>query len=182
VTSPKHLSSQGSPAPNGRQFDQAAAVRRQYRGDARAFQRDFQFAGLDPIRVRPMVLPAGGCVRSEMTECRLHARNRVHRALEALGGIGSPRASCLWHIVGCGGSITEWSIRQPWNGRPLDQKEARGILIAALGMRSPRHPPIRGHIGDYAPPACRSMCRVPLVQAQDFFRQHPPKSAWCVTY
>jgi hypothetical protein len=55
----------------------------------RAFQRDFQFAALDPIRARPIVLPAGGRGRSEMTECRLHARHRVHRALEALGGIGS---------------------------------------------------------------------------------------------
>ena len=31
-------------------------------------------------------------------------------------------------------------MRQGWNGRPSDQKEAKGILIAALGM-------VAGHYG-----------------------------------
>jgi hypothetical protein len=106
----------------------------------RAFQRDFQFAGLDPIRARPMMLPARGGGGSEVTEGQLDAKRRVHRALEALGGIGSPAGSCIWHVLGCGRSIREWAIRQAWNGRPSDQKEAKGILIAALGM-------VAGHYG-----------------------------------
>ena len=106
----------------------------------RAFQRDFQFAGLDPIRARPMMLPARGGGGSEVTEGQLDAKRRVHRALEALGGIGSPAGSCIWHVLGCGRSIREWAIRQAWNGRPSDQKEAKGILIAALGM-------LAGHYG-----------------------------------
>lgn len=28
----------------------------------------------------------------------------------------------------------EWAIRQGWGGRPVDQKEAKGILVAALGV------------------------------------------------
>jgi Domain of unknown function (DUF6456) len=106
----------------------------------RAFQRDFQFAGLDPIRAWPMMLPARGGGGSEVTEGQLDAKRRVHRALEALGGIGSPAGSCMWHVLGCGRSIREWSIRQAWNGRPSDQKEAKGILIGALGM-------LAGHYG-----------------------------------
>jgi hypothetical protein len=106
----------------------------------RAFQRDFQFAGLDPIRARPMMLPARGGGGSEVTEGQLDAKRRVHRALEALGGIGSPAGSCIWHVLGCGRSIREWAIREAWNGRPSDQKEAKGILIAALGM-------VAGHYG-----------------------------------
>jgi hypothetical protein len=104
-----------------------------------AFQRDFQFAGLDPIRARPMVLPVSGGA-PEFKEGQLDARRRVHRALDALGGIGGPGGSCLWHVLGCGCSIREWAIRQAWNGRPSDQKEAKGILIAALGM-------VAGHYG-----------------------------------
>jgi hypothetical protein len=99
----------------------------------RAFQRDFQFAGLDPIRARPMMLSVGGGA-PEFTESQLHARRRVHRALEALGGIGSPGGSCLWHVLGFGCSIREWAIRQGWSGRPVRQEQAKGILIAALGV------------------------------------------------
>ena len=81
-----------------------------------------------------MMLPARGGGGSEVTEGQLDAKRRVHRALEALGGIGSPAGSCIWHVLGCGRSIRKWAIRQAWNGRPSDQKEAKGILIAALGM------------------------------------------------
>jgi hypothetical protein len=105
----------------------------------RAFQRDFQLAGLDPIRARPWVLPTGGGAPG-LAEGQLDARRRVHRALEAAGGIGSPGGSCLWHVLGCGCSIREWTLRRGWNERSLDQKEAKGILIAALGM-------LAGHYG-----------------------------------
>jgi Domain of unknown function (DUF6456) len=105
----------------------------------RAFQRDFQFAGLDPIRARPWMLPVGGGT-PDLSERQLDARRRVHSALEGLGGIGSPGASSLWHILGCGRSIREWALRQDWCGRSVDQKEAKGILIAALGM-------LAGHYG-----------------------------------
>jgi hypothetical protein len=99
----------------------------------RAFQRDFQFAGLDPIRARPWLLPVGGGA-PDLTEGQLDARRRVHRALEALGGIGSPGGGCLWHVLGCGCSIREWAIRQGWSGRPVRQEQAQGILVAALGV------------------------------------------------
>jgi hypothetical protein len=105
----------------------------------RAFQRDFQFAGLDPIRARSMMLLAGRGGASEFTESQLDARRRVHRALEAAGGIGSPGGSCLWHVLGCGCSIREWAIRQGWSGRPLRQEQAQGILIAALGVMASHH-------------------------------------------
>ena len=105
----------------------------------RAFQRDFQFAGLDPIRARPMMLPVRGAAQ-DLTGGQLDARRRVHGALEALGGFGSPGANCLWHVLGCGCSIREWALRQGWCGRSVDQKEAKGILIAALGM-------LAGHYG-----------------------------------
>jgi hypothetical protein len=31
-------------------------------------------------------------------------------------------------------SLREWAIRQGWRGRPVRQEQARGILVAALGV------------------------------------------------
>jgi hypothetical protein len=58
----------------------------------------------------------------------------LHDAMQALGGIGSPAGSCVWHVVGLQRSVREWAIRQGWGGRSVDQKAAAGILIAALGV------------------------------------------------
>ena len=100
----------------------------------RAFQRDFQFAGLDPLRARPMDVPPGGGRASDLTDRQLDARGRVRAAMEALGGISSPAGACVWHILGCGCSVREWAVRQRWAGRPIRQEQAAGILIAALGV------------------------------------------------
>jgi hypothetical protein len=100
----------------------------------RAFQRDFRFAGLDPIRARPMMLPAGGGRAPDLTEHQLDARRRVHEALDALGGLNGPAGSAAWHILGCGCSVREWALRRGWSGQPLRQEQAQGILIAALGV------------------------------------------------
>jgi hypothetical protein len=53
---------------------------------------------------------------------------------EALGGISSPAGSCVWHVVGLQRSVREWAIRRSWNGRPVRQEQAQGILVAALGV------------------------------------------------
>jgi hypothetical protein len=53
---------------------------------------------------------------------------------EALGGISSPAGSCVWRLVSLHRSVREWAIRQGWNGRPVRQERAQGILLAALGM------------------------------------------------
>jgi hypothetical protein len=116
-----------------RKLHRSGAISEAMYDAGRAFERDFQFAGLDPIRARSMMLPVRGGA-PDLTESRLNARRRVHRALETLGGIASPGGSCLWHVLGCGCSIREWAIRRGWSGRPVRQEQAQGILIAALGM------------------------------------------------
>ena len=55
------------------------------------------------------------------------------RAIRAVGGLGSPAGSCLWHVVGWEQSLKEWALGQGWNGRRVSQEAASGILIAALG-------------------------------------------------
>jgi hypothetical protein len=61
------------------------------------------------------------------------ARDVVWRAILAVGGIGSPAGSCLWHVVGWERSLKEWALEQGWSGRRVSQEAASGILIATLG-------------------------------------------------
>jgi hypothetical protein len=70
----------------------------------------------------------------DLTDAQVAARERVARALDALGGHGSPAASCVWQVVGMQTSIREWALRQGWGGRPVRQENAQGILVAALGV------------------------------------------------
>jgi hypothetical protein len=101
---------------------------------AKDFQAAFITANLDPIRALPILRVPGTGRDPDFSERQLHARDRVHKALEALGGLSSPAGSCVWHVVGLQRSVREWAMRQGWNGRAIDQKQAQGILVAALGM------------------------------------------------
>lgn len=69
-----------------------------------------------------------------MTERCAFAIKRVTQALDAVGGVSSPAGSALWYVAGLGMSVREWALRDGWNGRKLDKDEAKGILLAALGM------------------------------------------------
>jgi hypothetical protein len=112
----------------------AGTITQEMHDAARAFQAAFTIANLDPIRALPILRVPGTGRDPNFSERQLHARDRVHKALEALGGISSPAGSCVWHVVGLQRSVREWAMRQGWGGRSVDQKEAKGILIAALGM------------------------------------------------
>jgi len=61
------------------------------------------------------------------------ARTAVWRAIQAVGGLGSPAGSCLWHVLGWERSLKEWALQQGWSGRRVSQEAASGILIATLG-------------------------------------------------
>jgi hypothetical protein len=75
-----------------------------------------------------------------LTDTQVNARRLVGNALDALGGLGSPGGSCVWHILGLQRSIREWAMRQGWGGRPVRVEQAQGILVAALGV-------LAGHYG-----------------------------------
>ena len=101
---------------------------------ARDFQAAFIIAQLDALRALPILRVPGTGREPDQSERQLHAKRRVHEAMQALGGISSPAGSCVWHVVGLQRSVREWAIRQGWGGRPVRQEQAQGILIAALGM------------------------------------------------
>ena len=55
-------------------------------------------------------------------------------ALDAVGGSGSPAGSALWYVAGLQMSIRDWSLRDGWYGKRVEKNEAKGILVAALGV------------------------------------------------
>jgi hypothetical protein len=101
---------------------------------AKDFQAAFIIAQPDPLRALPVLRVPGAGREPELNDRQLHARRRVHKALEALGGISSPAGSCVWHVVGLQRSVREWAMRQGWGGRRVRQEQAQGILVAALGV------------------------------------------------
>jgi hypothetical protein len=118
----------------------AGTIDQEMHDAAKDFQAAFIVAHLDPLRALPILRVPGTGREPDLNERQLHARRRVHKSLEALGGIGSPAGSCAWHVVGLQRSIREWAMRQGWGGRPVRQEQAQGILVAALGM-------LAGHLG-----------------------------------
>jgi hypothetical protein len=102
------------------------------------FRARFALAQLDPLRALDLShLRVGGrSLRPERDGPALRieaARAAVWRAIQGVGGIGSPGGSCLWHVLGWERSLKEWALQQGWSGRRVSQESASGILIAALG-------------------------------------------------
>jgi hypothetical protein len=112
----------------------AGTITQEMHDVAKDFQAAFIVANLDPLRAIPILRVPRTGRDPDLNGRQLHARRRVHKALEALGGISSPAGSCVWHVVGLQRSVREWAIRQGWGGRPVRQEQAQGILVAALGM------------------------------------------------
>ena len=122
------------------QMLRSATITQEMHDAAKDFQAAFIVANLDPIRALPILRVPGTGREPDLNERQLDARRRVHKALQALGGISSPTGSCVWHVVGLQRSVREWAMRLGWGGRPVRQEQAQGILVAALGV-------LAGHLG-----------------------------------
>ena len=79
-------------------------------------------------------LPAGTAPGQMMIERNAGAARAIRDALEAVGGSGSPAGSALWYVAGLQMSIRDWALRDGWNGKRVEKNEAKGILVAALGV------------------------------------------------
>ena len=101
---------------------------------ARDFQARFTIAALDNVRTTSLVRIWGGGHAADLTDRQVAARENVHRAMAALGGINSPAGGCVWHVVGLQYSVREWAMRLGWGGRPVHGSQAQGILVAGLGL------------------------------------------------
>jgi hypothetical protein len=112
----------------------AGTITKDMHDAARDFQAQFTIARFDVVRCMSLIRLPGGGGAADLTDAQVDARRRVGSALDALGGLGSPAGSCVWHVVGLQRSIREWAIRQGWGGRPVRVEQAQGILVAALGV------------------------------------------------
>lgn len=99
------------------------------------FRTLFQRAAFDRIRTMPLLRIAGGTA-DPLTESQAVAREKVVRAIDALGGFASPSGSIAWYVIGLEQTIREWSLRQGWGGRPMNPAQAQGALLGALGVLS----------------------------------------------
>lgn len=97
------------------------------------FARLFHTAALQPLRAADMArIPIAGSPAPQHGSER--ARRKIHEAMTALGGHGTPIGGAAWYILGCDLSIAEWARRAGWGGRPLRDEVAKGILIGSLGV------------------------------------------------
>jgi hypothetical protein len=102
------------------------------------FGARFTVAQLDPLRAADpshlRIAELGPRLEREAPGPRIEAaRRQIWQALQAVGGVGSPAGSCLWHVVGWQLPVKEWALHQGWSGRRVSQEAASGILIATLG-------------------------------------------------
>lgn len=97
------------------------------------FRTLFQRAALDRVRTMSIIRIEGGSV-DPLSESQAGARQRVAKAVDALGGFDSPGGSIVWHVIGVEVSIRDWALRQGWAGRHMHPPQAQGLLVGALGM------------------------------------------------
>jgi hypothetical protein len=97
------------------------------------FRTQFQRAALHGVRIASL-LRITGTPQPSLTEAQGMAREKVARALAALGGFDSPCGSIAWHVLGLEISIRDWARRQGWGGRLMHPAQAQGTLISALGV------------------------------------------------
>ncbi len=130
--------SDGRPGHPHRVHDTLAVLHRRgsIDGDAleagRRFEEDFARAGLNTLHARDLSRLSGGGGQ-DLNEVMLAGRERVARALKALGGHASPGGAAIWSVLGEGRTIKEFARSSQFGaGRSLDEKVAKGIVITAL--------------------------------------------------
>lgn len=92
----------------------------------------FRAANLEPLRAAGMAHKSDAAVSGEPDG--VSAREKVNRALDALGGLHSACGTCAWMVLGCELSLAAWARREGWGGRPINGHVAKGTLLGALGV------------------------------------------------
>ena len=80
-------------------MERRGAITAAMRAAGETFRDYFTSAHLEPLRAADL-LRSGSCGRAEPGLRAEAARERVWRAIVAVGGLASAGGSCLWHVVG----------------------------------------------------------------------------------
>lgn len=100
------------------------------------FHELFHLASLDPLHAADMGR-VGGSPAPMKHRGSLGAREELHAAVRALGGMGSPAGTCAWFVLGCEYSLRQWGVRESWRGRPMHPTMAAGVLVGTLAVLRP---------------------------------------------
>lgn len=116
------------------QLERRGAITPQQRQAGEEFHRLFRLAALDPLKAADMgrIHVAGGqAVHGHHGNQTEWAKRKVYEIKLLLG---EPSASCVEGIVGEELSMSKWAERCRWNGRPMREEGAKGVLTGALGV------------------------------------------------
>jgi hypothetical protein len=97
------------------------------------FHREFRLGSLGDLHAADVgrVRSSAGWTGRAISANAEHFRRRVWDALEALGGLDRPPASCIYHVIGCEQTLKDW-CRERYTARRISEHQAPGILVAAL--------------------------------------------------
>ena len=95
------------------------------------FAELFRAARMDPLHAAGMARICHAVTAGEPNG--VSARERVNRALDALGGLHSASGTCAWMVLGVEMPLAAWAQREGWGGRPINPSVAKGVLVATLG-------------------------------------------------
>jgi len=113
-------------------MERRGAITPAMRAAGEEFRRLFKRAQFDPLHAADLQRNPGGA-NNHLGDRAYVARDKLWRAIIAVGGLASAGGSCLWHVVGWERSLKEWALEQGWAGRRVTQETASGVLIATLG-------------------------------------------------
>lgn len=120
-------------------FERSGRITREMRTAGEDFRNNFDRAHLEGLRCSQVEhIPGVRFAKNEAARI-LQAKRAVWAAIDAVGGIVSPGGSCLWNVIGLDCTLRDWAIQRSWNGMPMHQMSASGILIGALGAIASRN-------------------------------------------
>lgn len=94
------------------------------------FHRLFHLAALDPLAAADMSR-VGGAREPMKHRGSIGARQGLHDAMDALGGLESMLGSCAWSVLGENHSIRHWA--GIYGRANLNAHVAAGVVLGALG-------------------------------------------------
>jgi hypothetical protein len=162
---------------HGRHTGKDAALWNDLAGDARCRQGlpgGVHRGQPGPLRACDPGVPGSGR-EPDLNERQLHARRRVHKVLEALGGISSPAGSCVWHVVAAAKRPRMGdSVRLGWAVRAIGP--SAGDFGGGTGCvgHAPRAGKAKRDLEDYS--LCARVVGRPFVDQSGTGRRFLP---WC---